>query len=219
MNKVKQIITQKPLWYGHNIPPVQSLSLCPCLLASNTATNALGAGLIMTLILICTNSAILILRRWILDSIRIPIYGVIIALIVSILQILINAYDAYQFLITLIPLIVTNCIVISRAEVYIVVKYPATLYLPILDGLSTGMKFTTILLILGVIREIFSNGTLFDAADKLFGSWARILRIQIFCLDNPFLLITLSPGVFILLGFLLAIKYLIDQKIKIEKLI
>lgn len=218
MKKVKQVITQNPLWYG-NIPLVQSLSICPCLLASNTATNALGVGLIMTLILICTNSAILILRRWILDSIRIPIYGVIIALIVSILQILINAYDVYQFLVTLIPLIVTNCIVISRAEVYCVVKYPATLYLPILDGLSTGIKFTTILLTLGAIREIFSNGTLFDGADKLFGSWARILRFQIFSLDNPFLLITLSPGVFILFGFLLAIKYLIDQKIKIEKLI
>lgn len=214
MNNVKQVITQNQLWYG-NIPPVQSLSLCPCLLASNTATNALGAGLIMTLILISTNSVILTLRRWILDSkIRIPIYGVIIALIVSILQILINAYDAYQFLVTLIPLIVTNCIVISQAEVYIIVKYPAKFYLPILDGLSIGVRFTTILLILGVIREIFSNGTLFDGADKLFGSWARILRIQILSLDNPFLLITLSPGLFIILGFLLAIKYLIDQKIK-----
>ncbi len=214
MSEAGRLIRQG-LW-GNNSSLVQLLGLCPLLAVSNTVTNALGLGLATTLVLTCTNGAISALRRWVPAEIRIPIYVMIIASVVSTVQMLINAYafGLYQSLGIFIPLIVTNCIVIGRAEAYASTN---PVGLSALDGLAMGLGSTCALLVLGTMRELLGNGTLFDGADRLLGDWAKALRIEVFQLDTPFLLAMLPPGAFIGLGFMLAGKYLIDQRLKARR--
>lgn len=211
MSEAKTLLANG-LW-KNNSALVQLLGLCPLLAVSSTATNAFGLGLATTLVLVFTNSAVSALRRWVPHEIRIPIYVMIIASVVSTVQMLINAYayGLYQSLGIFIPLIVTNCIVIGRAEAY-AAKNPVGL--SAIDGLAMGLGATCALFVLGSLREIFGNGTLFNGADLLLGSWAKSLRIEVFHTDTPFLLAMLPPGAFLGLGFLLALKYVIDQKMK-----
>ncbi|MBW7984383.1 electron transport complex subunit E [Enterobacillus tribolii] len=214
MSEAKKLIVDG-LW-KNNSALVQLLGLCPLLAVSSTATNALGLGLATTLVLVCTNSAVSALRRWVPHEIRIPIYVMIIASVVSAVQMLINAYafGLYESLGIFIPLIVTNCIVIGRAEAY-AAQNPVGL--SALDGLAMGLGATGALFVLGALREICANGTLFDGADLLLGSWAKALRIEIIHVDTPFLLAMLPPGAFLGLGLLLALKYVIDEKMKMRK--
>ncbi|OAT20737.1 electron transport complex subunit E [Proteus myxofaciens] len=211
MNSIKELFAQG-LW-KNNSALVQLLGLCPLLAVSSTATNALGLGLATTLVLVCTNIAVSSLRRFVPSEIRIPIYVMIIASVVSAVQLLINAYayGLYQSLGIFIPLIVTNCIVIGRAEAFAAKNevFPSAI-----DGFAMGLGATAALFVLGAMREILGNGTLFDGADLLLGEWARILRVEIIHLDSPFLLAILPPGAFIGLGFMLAAKYLIDERQK-----
>ncbi|KEY58022.1 electron transport complex subunit E [Serratia sp. DD3] len=211
MSEVKQLIVQG-LW-KNNSALVQLLGLCPLLAVTSTATSALGLGLATTLVLAITNSAISIFRHWIPSEVRIPIYVMIIAAAVSVVQMLINAYafGLYQSLGIFIPLIVTNCIVVGRAEA-IAVRKP--LGLALIDGLSIGFGATAAMLVLGSLRELLGNGTLFDGADLLLGNWAKVLRVEVIHFDSAFLLAMLPPGAFIGLGLLLAAKYVIDEKTK-----
>ena len=211
MSQVKEVIVQG-LW-KNNSALVQLLGMCPLLAVTSTATNALGLGLATTLVLTLTNLSISALRRWTPSEIRIPIYVMIIASVVSIVQMLINAYafGLYQSLGIFIPLIVTNCIVVGRAEAFAVKNSPA---MSALDGFSIGMGATCAMFVLGSLREILGNGTLFDGADALLGGWAKSRRFEGFHTDTLFLLAILPPGAFIVLGMMLAIKYLIDEKRK-----
>lgn len=214
MSEVKDIVVQG-LW-KNNSALVQLLGLCPLLAVTSTATNAFGLGLATTLVLVLTNSAVSALRRWVPAEIRIPIYVMIIASVVSTVQMLINAYayGLYQSLGIFIPLIVTNCIVIGRAEAF---AAKSSVPLAALDGLAIGMGATSAMFVLGSLREIIGNGTLFDGADALLGGWAKVLRIEVFHTDTPFLLAMLPPGAFIGLGLMLAVKYLIDEKMKARR--
>ncbi|UCB31138.1 electron transport complex subunit RsxE [Duffyella gerundensis] len=204
------------LW-KNNSALVQLLGLCPLLAVTSTATNALGLGLATTLVLVCTNSGISLTRRWVPSEIRIPIYVMIIASVVSCVQMLINAYayGLYQSLGIFIPLIVTNCIVVGRAEA---VASKTSVPLAALDGFAIGMGATCAMTVLGSLREIIGNGTLFNGADLLLGPWAKALRIEVVHFDSPMLLAMLPPGAFIGLGMMLAAKYLIDQKMKARAL-
>lgn len=214
MSETKRVLVNG-LW-KNNSALVQLLGLCPLLAVTSTATNALGLGLATTLVLTLTNGTISALRRWVPAEIRIPVYVLIIASVVSIVQMLINAYafGLYQSLGIFIPLIVTNCIVVGRAEAY---AAKASVPYAALDGFATGLGATSAMFVLGSIREIIGNGTLFDGADGLLGGWAKVLRIEVFHTDTPFLLAMLPPGAFIGLGMLLAIKYLIDEKMKARR--
>ncbi|VFP87031.1 Ion-translocating oxidoreductase complex subunit E [Candidatus Erwinia haradaeae] len=209
MNKANDIITAG-LW-KNNSAVVQLLGLCPLLAVTSNATNALGLGVATTIVLFFTNSAISISRHWIPYEIRIPIYVIIIAAVVSCMDMLINAYayDLYQSLGIFIPLIVTNCIVVGRAEV---VASKNNVFLSALDGIVIGLGATSVMLFLGSIREIIGNGTIFDGADHLLGLWAKSIKVEVIHFDWPLLLAILPPGAFISLGLILALKYLIDQK-------
>lgn len=211
MNETKKLFIQG-LW-ENNSTLIQLLGLCPLITVSSTAINALGLGLATTLVIFFTNITVSTFRHWIPNEIRIPIYVMIIASIVSILQMLINAYAVrlYQSLGIFIPLIVTNCIVIRRAEAYAAKN---NIYHSAVDGLAMGFGTTMILFFLGAIREVLGNGTLFDNANFLLGEWAIILRIEVIHLNSPFLLAILPPGAFIGLGLIIAAKYLIDKRIK-----
>lgn len=211
MNNSRDILVQG-LW-KNNSALVQLLGLCPLLAVTSTATNALGLGLATMLVLVCTNVVISAIRQWVPSEIRIPIYVMIIASVVTAVQLLINAYafGLYQSLGIFIPLIVTNCIVIGRAEAFAAKNNVAD---SALDGFATGLGATLALFVLGSLREIIGKGTLFDGADLLLGSWAKVLRIEVFHLDNSFLLAILPPGAFIGLGLMLAAKYMIDQRMR-----
>ncbi|MEH6482051.1 MULTISPECIES: electron transport complex subunit E [Pseudoalteromonas] len=192
---------------------VQLLGLCPLLAVTSTVTNALGLGLATLLVLIGSNVTVSIVRNWVPKDIRIPVFVMIIAGFVTIVQLLMNAYTfgLYQSLGIFIPLIVTNCAIIGRAEAY-ASKNPV--HLSAFDGLMMGLGFMAVLLVLGAMRELIGQGTLFDGADLLLGQWAQSLRIEVFNFDNQFLLAILPPGAFLGLGLLIAAKNVIDAQIK-----
>ncbi len=200
------------LW-KNNPGLVQLLGLCPLLAVTGTVANALGLGIATLLVLICSNVTVSAIRHWVPKEIRIPIFVLIIAAFVTCVQLLMNAYTfgIYQSLGIFLPLIVTNCAIIGRAEAYASknpVKQAA------FDGLMMGLGFAFVLVILGAVREILGQGTLFDGANLLLGDWATSLRIEIIQLDNQFLLAILPPGAFIAMGFLIAVKNAIDSKMK-----
>ncbi|MGX2975715.1 electron transport complex subunit E [Ursidibacter arcticus] len=199
--------------WSNNGALVQLLGLCPLLAVSNNVTNALGLGLATLLVLIITNSCVSLFRKVTPHDIRIPIYVMIIATAVTAIQLLMNAfaYPVYQSLGIFIPLIVTNCIVIGRAEAF---ASKNNLIHSAFDGFSMGIGMTLSLVLLGALREIIGNGTLFDGLDLLLGEWAKSLRIDLLQLESGLLLAILPPGAFIGLGIILALKNKIDQKRK-----
>lgn len=205
-------IFKQGVW-DNNSTLVQLLGLCPLLAVSSNVTYALGLGLATIIVLMCTNAIVSLFRHKTPHQIRIPIFVMIIATVVTTVQLLMNAlvYELYLALGIFIPLIVTNCIVIGRAEAF-ASKNPI---LPsIFDGFSMGVGMTFTLVLLGGLRELLGNGTLFDGMEQLLGDWASQLRIEFFHVDTHFLLAILSPGAFIGLGLLLAFKNIIDNKNK-----
>jgi electron transport complex protein RnfE len=199
--------------WDNNPALVQLLGLCPLLAVSSTVTNALGLGLATLLVLVGSNVTVSLVRDYVPKEVRIPVFVMIIAALVTCVQLLMNAY-AYGLYLSLgifIPLIVTNCIIIGRAEAFASKNAvgPAAL-----DGLWMGMGMTSALVVLGAMRELIGNGTLFDGADLLLGDWASALRIEVFQFDSQFLLALLPPGAFIGVGFLIALKNVIDKQIE-----
>lgn len=211
MSEQYKEIMRQGLW-SNNPALVQILGLCPVLAVTSTVTNAMGLGLATLLVLVCSNTSISLVRRWVPNEIRIPIYVMIIASLVTCVQLLMNAYTygVYQSLGIFIPLIVTNCVIIGRAEAF-ASKNSAPL--AALDGLMMGLGFTCVLLVLGGFRELLGQGTLFDGAELLLGDWASVLRMDVLHLDNGFLLAILPPGAFIGLGLLVASKNWLDNKL------
>ena len=205
----KNLFTQG-VW-TNNSTLVQLLGLCPLLAVSNNVTNALGLGLATLLVLTITNTIISLFRKVIPHDIRIPIYVMIIATAVTTIQLLMNAFafPVYQSLGIFVPLIVTNCIVIGRAEAFASKNSVAH---SAFDGFAMGLGMTLSLVALGAMREIIGNGTLFDGLDLLLGSWAKSLRMDLLHLDTGLLLAILPPGAFIGLGLILAVKNIIDRK-------
>ena len=181
--------------WANNPALVQLLGLCPLLAVTSTVTNALGLGLATLLVLVGSNITVSVVRNWVPKDIRIPVFVMIIAGFVTIVQLLMNAYTfgLYQSLGIFIPLIVTNCAIIGRAEAY-ASKNPV--HLSAFDGLMMGLGFMAVLLVLGAMRELIGQGTLFDGADLLLGPWAQSLRLEIFSFDSQFLLAILPPGAF-----------------------
>lgn len=202
-------------WQGlwkNNPGLVQLLGLCPLLAVTSTFTNALGLGLATALVLIGSNTTVSLVRNFVPKEIRIPVFVMIIAALVTAVQLLINAY-AYGLYLSLgifLPLIVTNCVIIGRAEAFASRNSPMD---AAFDGLMMGIGFTLVLMVLGGGREILGQGTLFDGADLLLGPWAANLRIEVWQVDTPFLLAMLPPGAFLGMGLLIALKNAIDKKL------
>ncbi|MBS3798548.1 electron transport complex subunit E [Pseudoalteromonas sp. BDTF-M6] len=203
--------------WANNPALVQLLGLCPLLAVSSTITNALGLGIATLLVLVGSNVTVSLVRNWVPKDIRIPVFVMIIAAFVTIIQLLMNAFTfgLYQSLGIFIPLIVTNCAIIGRAEAF---ASKNNALLSAWDGLMMGFGFAIILCILGAMRELIGQGTLFDGADLLLGPWAQSLRLDIIHFDHQFLLAILPPGAFIGLGLLIAAKNLIDAQLKAKQL-
>ncbi|MEM5507037.1 electron transport complex subunit E [Shewanella frigidimarina] len=210
MSKYSEIAAQG-LW-KNNPGLVQLLGLCPLLAVTATITNALGLGIATLLVLIGSNVLVSLVRDFVPKEIRIPVFVMIIAALVTCVQLLINAY-AYNLYLSLgifLPLIVTNCVIIGRAEAF---ASRNSLAHSAFDGLMMGLGFTAVLVALGASRELLGQGTLFDGADLLLGDWASVLTIHVWHVDTPFLLAMLPPGAFIGMGLLIALKNVIDSRV------
>lgn len=192
------------LWH-QNTGLVTLLGLCPLLAVSNSVINALSLGLATLLTLVASNVCVSLARPLIRPEIRIPAYVIIIASVVTVIQLMMQAWfhELYRVLGIFIPLIVTNCAIIARAETFAARHRP----LPAAaDGLATGLGFCLVLLVLGAIRELLGFGTLFRQADLMLGSWASVLELRLLPQNSGLLLALLPPGAFMALGLLVAGK-------------
>ena len=210
MNPYYQIV-KEGLW--KNNPALgQLLGLCPLLAVTNTVINGLGLGLATILTLVASNGFISLLRNQIPDEARLPVFVMIIASIVTIIELSMNAWfhDLYLILGIFIPLIVTNCSIIGRAEAFAARNSvgPA-----LLDGLMMGLGFTAVLVVLGGMRELIGQGTLFSQAELMFGDVAKNFSITVIDDYRGFLLALLPPGAFIGLGLIVALKNVIDARL------
>ncbi|WP_371876052.1 electron transport complex subunit E [Pleionea sp. CnH1-48] len=198
------------LW-NNNPALVQLLGLCPLLAVSNTLINGLGLGIATTMVLVGSNVSVSLVRHWVPKEIRIPVFVMMIASFVTNTQLLMNAftYELYLVLGIFIPLIVTNCVIIGRAEAF---ASKNTIIPSFVDGLTQGIGFSSVLVLLGALREVMGQGTLFDGAHLLLGDWAKVLTIHVYQSEHSFLFAILPPGAFFGLGLLIALKNYIDQK-------
>jgi Na+-translocating ferredoxin:NAD+ oxidoreductase subunit E len=203
-------ITRNGLW-SNNVALVQLLGLCPLLAVTSTVINGLGLGIATLITLVLSNSIVSSIRGFVRSEVRLPVFVLIIASVVTIIELGIKAmfYDLYLVLGIFIPLIVTNCAIIGRAEGFASRNPvgPAAL-----DGLMMGLGFLAVLVLLGGLREIIGFGTLFAHAELMFGDAARAWMIQI----NPdypgFLLAVLPPGAFFGLALLIVAKNWLDLR-------
>ena len=191
--------------WRQNTGLVVLLGLCPLLAVTGTVVNAIGLGLATTLTLVLSNLAVSLSRPLLRPEIRIPAYVLIIASVVTAIDLLMQAWfhELHLVLGIFIPLIVTNCAIIGRAEAFASRHAP----LPaLLDGLATGLGFCLALVALGALREIVGRGTLLSQAHLMFGRFGESLALTVVP-DHPgFLLAILPPGAFIGLGLLIAAR-------------
>jgi electron transport complex protein RnfE len=201
-------VVRTGLW-TNNTGLVQLLGLCPLLAVSTSFVNGLGLGLATTLVLVASNLTVSMIRDFVRPEIRIPVFVLVIASFVTAVELAMNAWfhELFRVLGIFIPLIVTNCAIIGRAEAFASRQPPS---LAALDGLAMGLGFTWVLVALGAARELIGQGSLFAGAHMMFGDGARALELQL--LDGGFLLALLPPGAFIGLGLMVAAKNLVDAR-------
>lgn len=200
------------LW-RNNPALVQLLGLCPLLAVSGSVVNALGMGLATAIVLMGTNTLVSLVRNVVPDTVRLPAFVLIIAGAVTLVELLMQAfaYGLYEVLGIFLPLITTNCVVLGRAEAF-ASKHPVPL--AALEGLMMGLGFSAVLVVLGALRELLGNGTLFADMQLLFGPVAADWVIRPFGEYRHFLLAVLPPGAFLFTGLLIALKNGIDAQLK-----
>ena len=198
------------LW-SNNQALVALLGLCPLLATTTSATNGLGMGLATTAVLVLSNLTISLIRNMVRPEVRLPVFVLVIASFVTAVELSMQAYfyELYKVLGLFIPLIVTNCAIIGRAEAFASKNRPDR---ALLDGLAMGIGFTLVLTALGGIRELIGQGTLFHQAHLMLGEAARGLSMSLGPDFPGALLAILPPGAFIGLGLLIAFKNLIDKR-------
>jgi len=204
-------ITKNGLW-NNNQALVALLGLCPLLAVTNNVVNSIALGLATTFVLIASNTTISLFRHHISKEVRIPIFVLLIASFVTIVELAMQSYfyDLYLILGIFVPLIVTNCAILGRAEAF---ASKNTWDKSALDGLMMGIGFSVVLVILGAMRELIGSGTLFEQSSLLLGSLGDTLSITVFEDYQGTLLAILPPGAFIGLGLIVAVKNLIDLKV------
>ncbi|QCI24775.1 electron transport complex subunit E [Buchnera aphidicola (Rhopalosiphum padi)] len=199
---------KKRLW-NNNSSLVQLLGLCPVLAMTTNAVNAIGLGITTTFVLTITNSIISILKYFIPKDIRIPIYMIIVSSTVTCIEMLLHAYQysLYQSLGVFIPLIVTNCIIVGRADY---IAYKSSFFVSFLDGISIGLGSTFAMFIIGSIREILGNGTFLFGSNKIFNILDHSFFFTFIDKNSTIILAILPPGGFLVLGFVIAFKNYLD---------
>jgi electron transport complex protein RnfE len=200
------------LWYN-NSGLVQLLGLCPLLAVTSSVVNGLGLGIASTITLTASNTVVSLIRHTVRPEVRVPVFVLIIASIVTAIELAMHAWfnGLYLILGIFIPLIVTNCVILGRAEAF---ASKHDVGRAALDGFMIGMGFTLVLVTLGGMRELIGNGTLFSHANLMFGDIAKNWTLTLIEDYRGFLVAILPPGAFLGLGLLIAIKNVIDKKVE-----
>ena len=203
-------ITRSGLW-KNNVALVQLLGLCPLLAVTSTTINGIGLGLATLITLVLSNSLVSAIRNVVRSEVRLPVFVLIIASIVTIIELTMQAwfYDLYLVLGIFIPLIVTNCSIIGRAEGF-ASKTPIAA--SALDGFMMGLGFLIVLTLLGMLREIIGFGTILANANLMFGEGANALKFTLNEEYGGFLMAILPPGAFFGLALLIVAKNLIETR-------
>lgn len=198
------------LW-KNNPALVQVLGLCPLLAISNTTVNALGLAIATLVTLVVSNGLVSLIRDWVRSEVRLPVYVMVIASVVTIIELVMNAHfhSLYNTLGIFIPLIVTNCIIIARAEGF---ASRHGFGFSVFDGFVMGSGFGLVLIALGAMREVIGFGTLLADAEQLFGPVALGWGVRVLPEQMTFLLALMPPGAFIGLALLVAFKQAVDQR-------
>ena len=203
-------ISRDGLW-NNNVALVQLLGLCPLLAVTSTIVNGIGLGIATLITLVLSNTIVSLIRGFIRNEVRLPVFVLIIASVVTVIELSMQAlfYDLYLVLGIFIPLIVTNCAIIGRAEGFASRNPvgPAAL-----DGLMMGLGFLIVLALLGALREIIGAGTIFANAELMFGEGAQHLTLMLNADYPGFLLAVLPPGAFFGLAILIAAKNWFDLR-------
>ena len=197
-------IFRNGLW-KQNTGVVQLLGLCPLLAISNSVVNALSLGLATMFVMAASSGAVSSVRHFVPHEIRIPVFVLIIAALVTVIDLAMNAFvhPLYLVLGIFIPLITTNCIVLARADAYAAKNHPLH---SVIDAVAMGLGLTLVLVVLGGIRELAGKGTLFSGIDMVFGAVAKPWVLHVLPDYQGFLLAILPPGAFIALGLLIAAR-------------
>jgi electron transport complex protein RnfE len=197
------------LW-RRNQALVALLGLCPLLAVSTTLVNGLALGLATTVALVVSCGLISVSRHLILKEARLPLFVLIIACTVTAIDLAMNAWfhELHRTLGLFIPLIVTNCVILARAELYASRNTPV---MAILDALFMGLGFLGVITLLGGLRELVGTGRVFAGGAQSLGSWAENWQIRITADDQGFLLGLLPPGAFIGLGLLMALRNAVES--------
>jgi len=203
-------IASNGLW-KQNPGVVQLLGLCPTLAVTTTAVNGLSLGLATALVMAAANGAVSPVRTFIPSEIRVPVFILVIAALVTVIDLSINAFahPLHKVLGIFIPLIVVNCIVLARVESFAAKNAPTP---SIVDGFSMGLGLALVLGLLGAMREIVGKGTLFSGLDLAFGPGAKQFILTVIPDYHGFLLAVLPPGAFLGLGSLIALRNWIEMR-------
>jgi len=209
LNSYKEIASNG-LW-KQNPGVVQLLGLCPTLAVTTTAVNGLSLGLATALVMAAANGAVSPVRTFIPSEIRVPVFILVIAALVTVIDLSINAFahPLHKVLGIFIPLIVVNCIVLARVESFAAKNAPTP---SIVDGFSMGLGLALVLALLGAMREIVGKGTLFSGLDLAFGPGAKQFILTVIPDYHGFLLAVLPPGAFLGLGSLIALRNWIEMR-------
>ena len=202
-------VMKEGLW-GQNVVFAQLLAMCPAMAVTTSGTNGLGMGMATTAVLIVSNILVSMIRHTVSSQVRIPVFVVVIAGLVTIVDMVLNAWmhDLYKVLGLFIALIVVNCAILGRAEAFAVKN---GVLISAVDGLAMGLGFTGALTVIGLIREFFGSGTLFSNASGLLGPGFAFLEMKLPGYGGALLMI-LPPGGFAVLGFLLAGKRAMEAR-------
>lgn len=200
----------KGLW-KENPGLCQLLGMCPLLAVTTTAASALGLGIATTLVVVLSSLIISLLRKFILKEVRIPLYVALIATLVTVVRFEVEArFPAlYDQLGIYLALIVTNCIIMGRAEAFAGRNGPVA---SAVDALACGVGFSLVLFVLGSLREILGSGTFFMGASELLGDWALSLEMTVLSAEHTYLIAILPPGGFFILALLIALKNALDAR-------
>lgn len=210
MSNLYKEISINGLW-KQNPGVVQLLGLCPTLAVTTSAVNGLSLGLATALVMAASNGSVSPVRNFIPSEIRVPVFILVIAALVTVIDLSINAFahPLHKVLGIFIPLIVVNCIVLARVESFAVKNSPVP---SILDGFMMGIGLALVLGLLGGMREIIGKGTLFSGLDLVFGPEAKQFILTVIPDYHGFLLAVLPPGAFLGLGALIAVRNWIEIK-------
>ncbi len=203
--------------WKQNTGVVQLLGMCPLLAVSTSVVNGVSLGLATTIVMALSGASVAMIRQLVPNEARIPVFILIIAVLVTAIQYLMNAYlySLYVVLGIFIPLIVTNCIVLARIEAF-AARNPAIQ--SAFDGMAMGLGLTSVLAVLGGLREIMGHGTLLSGIDLALGASAKSLVITVVPDYHGFLLAILPPGAFITLGCLIAGKNWLNQRAEAKRI-